>query len=61
MQRVDEQTEKHGKPLVASITPRRAAATADARAVVALLRHPATARQAVLASLVLSLPKAMEG
>ena len=60
LQRVDEQTEKHGKPLVATVIPRRAAVTADARAVVALLRHPATARQAMLASLVLAPPKGME-
>ncbi len=60
MQRVDEQTEKHGKPLTAQSMVRRDTGSADARAVVALLRRPATARQALLASFVLAPPKALE-
>ena len=60
MRRVDEQTEKHGKPLVASRVVRRDIGSPDARAVVALLRRPATARQALLASFVLAPPKALE-
>lgn len=61
MQRVDEQTEKHGKPLTGPVITRRDAGSADARAVVALLRRPATVRQALLASFILSPPKALEG
>ena len=61
MQRVDDQTEKHGKPLTSPVLTRRDAGSADARAVVALLRHPATVRQALLASFVLAPPKALEG
>ncbi len=61
LQRVDDQTEKHGKPLIASSLARRDAGSPDARAVVALLRQPATARQALLASFVLAPPKALEG
>ncbi len=60
MQRVDEQTEKHGKPLAASRLTRQGSGSPDARAVVALLRRPATARQALLASFVLAPPKALE-
>ncbi len=59
MQRVDEQTEKHGKPLSAPV-PTRRVTNPDARAVVSLLRRPATARQALLASFVLAPPKALE-
>ena len=61
MQRVDEQTEKHGRPLTRPTVVQRDAGSADARAVVALLRQPATARQALLASFVLAPPKALEG
>lgn len=60
MRQVDDQTEKHGKPLVASRVVRREQGSPDARAVVALLRQPATARQALLASFVLAPPKALE-
>lgn len=60
MQRVDDQTEKHGRPLAAPRLIRRDAGSADARAVVALLRRPSTARQALLASFVLAPPKALE-
>ena len=60
MRHVDEQTEKHGKPLAASRAVRRDVGSPDARAVVALLRQPATARQALLASFVLAPPKALE-
>ena len=59
MQRVGEQTEKHGKTLTAP-APVRRATNPDARAVVALLRQPATVRQALLASFVLAPPKALE-
>lgn len=59
MHRVDAQLEKHGQPLRAP-TPASRAVNADARAVVALLRRPATARQALLASFVLAPPKAFE-
>lgn len=61
LRRVEEQTEKHGKPLAAPRPIRRDAGSADARAVVALLRRPSTARQALLASFVLAPPKALEG
>lgn len=61
MQRVDEQTEKHGKPLAVTRLAHHQLGSADARAVVALLRQPATARQALLASFVLAPPKALEG
>ena len=60
MRHVDELTEKHGKPLAASRVVRRDIGSPDARAVVALLRQPATARQALLASFVLAPPKALE-
>lgn len=60
LRRVDEQTEKHGKPLTAPRLLRRDTGSADARAVVALLRRPSTARQALLASFVLAPPKALE-
>lgn len=60
LRRVDEQTEKHGKPLAAPRLLRRDTGSADARAVVALLRRPSTARQALLASFVLAPPKALE-
>lgn len=60
MRRVDDQTEKHGKPLASPRLIRREVGSADARAVVALLRRPATARQALLASFVLAPPKALE-
>lgn len=60
MRRVDDQTEKHGKPLAAPRLIRRDVGSADARAVVALLRRPSTARQALLASFVLAPPKALE-
>ena len=60
MRRVNEQTEKHGKPLVAARFAPRDAGSPDARAVVVLLRQPATARQALLASFVLAPPKALE-
>ena len=60
MRHVDEQTEKHGKPLHAPVPLARGINT-DARAVVALLRQPATARQALLASFVLAPPKALQG
>lgn len=60
LRRVDEQTEKHGKPLAAPRPIRRDAGSADARAVVALLRRPSTARQALIASFVLAPPKALE-
>ncbi|MEQ2008692.1 MAG: hypothetical protein ABMA26_18085 [Limisphaerales bacterium] len=60
MHHVSEQTEKHGKPLAAPRMIRRDAGSADARAVVALLRRPSTARQALLASFVLAPPKALE-
>ncbi|MEN9572724.1 MAG: hypothetical protein RL514_579 [Verrucomicrobiota bacterium] len=59
MQRVNEQTEKHGKALHAPSTVHRAT-NPDARAVVALLRRPASARQALLASFVLAPPKGLE-
>jgi len=59
MRHVDEQTEKHGKPLFAPV-PIGRAINADAQAVVTLLRRPATARQALLASFVLAPPKALE-
>lgn len=61
MQRVDDQTEKHGKPLAVTRLVHHQLGSADARAVVALLRQPATARQALLASFVLAPPKALEG
>lgn len=61
MHRVDAQVEKHGHPVVAAKPARRASGSADARAVVGLLRQPAAARQAVIASLILAPPKAMEG
>ncbi len=61
LQRVGEQTEKHGKPLTVSTVARRDAGSPDARAVVGLLRQPATARQALLASFVLAPPKSLEG
>ncbi|NBV24176.1 MAG: hypothetical protein EBS05_19935 [Proteobacteria bacterium] len=61
MQRVDDQTEKHGKPLAVTRLARHDAGSADVHAVVALLRQPATARQALLASFVLAPPKALEG
>lgn len=61
LRRVDEQTEKHGRPLLAPRAIRREGGSADARAVVALLRQPATARQALLASFVLAPPKSLEG
>lgn len=60
LRRVDDQTEKHGKPLAAPRLIRREVGSADARAVVALLRRPATTRQALLASFVLAPPKALE-
>lgn len=60
MHRVDAQVEKHGQPLRAPAAPPGRAVNADARAVVALLRRPATARQALLASFVLAPPKALE-
>lgn len=59
MHRVDAQVEKHGQPLRAPAHASRAI-NADARAVVTLLRRPATARQALLASFVLAPPKALE-
>lgn len=59
MQRVNDVTEKHGKKLTAP-APVRRATNPDARAVVNLLRRPATARQALLASFVLAPPKALE-
>ena len=59
MRHVDEQTEKHGKPLLAPV-PIGRAINVDARAVVALLRQPATVRQALIASFVLAPPKALE-
>ncbi|MFM8471832.1 MAG: hypothetical protein ACKODH_18035 [Limisphaerales bacterium] len=59
LRRVDEQTEKHGQPLHAP-TPAPRAINPEARAVVALLRRPGTARQALLASFVLAPPKALE-
>ncbi len=61
MQRVDDQTEKHGKPLISPVLIHRDTCSADARAVVALLCRPATTRQALLASFVLAPPKALEG
>lgn len=61
MRRVDELTEKHGKPLTVPRPARRDGGSADARAVVSLLRQPASARQALLASFVLAPPKALEG
>ena len=60
MRHVNEQTEKHGRPLAATRVVRRDIGSPDARAVVALLRQPATARQALLASFVLAPPKALE-
>lgn len=60
MRHVDEQTEKHGRPLAAHRLIRRDTGSPDARAVVALLRRPSTARQALLASFVLAPPKALE-
>jgi hypothetical protein len=59
MHRVDAQVEKHGQPLHAP-KPALRPVNADARTVVALLRQPATARQALLASFVLAPPKALE-
>lgn len=61
MRQVGEQTEKHGKSLVAPALRLGRPVNADAQAVVALLRRPATARQALLASFVLAPPKALEG
>ncbi len=60
MRRVDDQTEKHGKPLAAPLLVRQEIGSADARAVLALLRQPATARQAMLATFLLAPPKALE-
>jgi hypothetical protein len=60
LRRVHELTEKQGKPLAAPRSRRRDDDSADARAVVALLRRPSTARQALLASFVLAPPKASE-
>jgi len=60
MRHVGELTEKHGRPLAASRVVRRDIGSPDARAVVALLRQPASARQALLASFVLAPPKALE-
>lgn len=59
MRQVGEQTEKHGKPLLAPV-PMGCAINADAQTVVTLLRQPATARQALIASFVLAPPKALE-
>lgn len=59
MHRVGAQVEKHGQPFRVP-HPDQRTVNADARAVVALLRRPATARQAVLATFVLSPPKALE-
>lgn len=59
MHRVDAQVEKHGQPVIAAKPARRVSASADARAVVAQLRQPATARQAVIASLILAPPKGL--
>lgn len=61
LRQVSEQTEKHGKPLTVSRLARRDGVSPDVRAVVGLLRRPATARQALLASFVLAPPKALEG
>ena len=60
MRHAGELTEKHGRPLAASRVVRRDIGSPDARAVVALLRQPASARQALLASFVLAPPKALE-
>ena len=60
MRHVDAQMEKHGKPLLAPVPLIGRAVNADAQAVVTLLRRPATARQALLASFVLAPPKALE-
>ena len=59
MQRVNDATEKHGKVWHAP-APAPRATNAEARAVVVLLRRPVTARQAVLASLILAPPRALE-
>lgn len=61
MRQVGEQTEKHGKPLVAPAPLTGRPVSADAQKVTTLLRHPATARQVLLASFVLAPPKALEG
>lgn len=61
MRQVNEQTEKHGKQPLRAPLPSGRVHNADARAVVSLLRQPATARQALLASFVLGPPKALEG
>lgn len=59
MHRAGAQVEKHGHPVVAAKPARRVTSSADARAVVAQLSQPATARQAVIASLILAPPKGL--
>lgn len=60
MRQVSEQTERHGNPITLPQLARKEVVSADLRAVVGLLRQPATARQALLASFVLAPPKALE-
>jgi hypothetical protein len=60
MHRVDAQVEKHGQPLRAPRPAASRAINADVRAVVGLMRRPATARQVLIASFVLAPPKALE-
>jgi hypothetical protein len=56
MRRIDERTRQ---PSVEQATPRREA-SAGARELSQILRRPALARQAILASVILAPPKALE-
>jgi len=58
MHQVNTQTEQHRPTAVAS---HRSHQSPEVAAVVGLLRQPQTARQVVIASLILAPPKAMEG
>jgi hypothetical protein len=58
LQEVDDQTEKHGKPIVAPRPVRKSRALPSP--VLALRGNPAAARRAFVASLVFGAPKSLE-
>jgi hypothetical protein len=58
--RMREVTARTEQPVPAQPAPRRPARTPEAMSVVHQLRHPRTARQAILASLIFAPPKALE-
>ena len=58
LKRVEEITQRHQAKVP---TAHRQAVSAEAARTISMIRHPATARQAIIASLVFGPPKALEG